>query len=306
VGIYIIRRALAGAVTLLAISLIVFLLVRATGNPVDLYMDPTATEKDRALLTAALGLDQPLHVQYYVFLTGALHGDLGRSISINRPVLEVFLERFGNTLQLTGLAFGLSLAIALPVGALAAVTRGKWWDWLTRGLVFLGHALPSFWLGVMLMLVFAVQLRWVPPAGKGDLATFVLPVITIAWGSAAGVTRMMRSSMLEVLPADYIRTAYAKGLAPLAVLWAHALKNAMIPVVGYVSVVVLRNLVLGMIVVETVFAWPGVGRLAYQAALSRDFPLVQGIVLMIALIVILATLLADILYGWLDPRIRYS
>lgn len=306
-GNYIIRRVLVGAVTVFLIAVIVFLLARMTGNPVDLYSDPTATAQDRAIMAHALGLDQPLPVQFALFLQGAiLHGDLGRSISMNQPVTEVILDRLGNTLQLTGIAFFLSLVIAIPMGTLAAVYRGRWWDWITRLAVFLGFALPNFWLGVMLMLLFAVQLKWVPPAGKGDLTTFVLPVITLGWASSAGIARIMRSSVLEILPADYMRTARAKGLKPLVLLWRHALKNALIPVIAYVSVVVVRSYVMGTIVIETVFGWPGIGQLAYQAALSRDFPLIQGVVIIIAMIVIGVTLIADILYGLVDPRVRYS
>jgi len=307
VSTYITRRLLVAALTLFLVSVIVFVLARMTGNPVDLYADPTTTPHDRALMAQALGLDKPLQIQYYLFARAAvLRGDLGRSISLNRPVLGVIFARLGNTLQLTGVAFLLSLAIAIPMGMLAAVYRQRWWDSITRVIVFLGFALPTFWLGVMLMLLFSVELRWVAPAGKAGVSTFILPVITLAWGSSAGIARIMRSSMLEILPNDYMRTARAKGLSPLVQFRHHALRNALIPVIAYVTVVVIRSYVMGTIVIETVFGWPGIGQLAYQAALSRDFPLIQGVVIIIALIVIVVTVFSDILYGLVDPRVRYT
>lgn len=302
---YVVRRLLFAGITLLVISLTVFLLSRATGDPVEIMLDPTATQRDRDLLAHALGLDRPLHVQYYLFVSGALRGDLGRSLTMNRPVLELFVQRLGNTLQLTGIVFALNFVIAVPAGTIAAVFRGRWPDSLTRWFVFLGHGVPNFCLGVVLILLFAVRLRWLPPAGKGGPATFILPLMTMTLGSAAGLTRIVRSSMLDVLPSEYLRTAKAKGLPPTTILWRHALRNALIPIVGYMSVAV-RGLVTGGIIIETMFAWPGVGRLAYEAAQARDYPLMQGIVLMIALTVILATFVADLLYGWVDPRIRYS
>lgn len=293
--------------TLLFVSIVVFFLSRATGNPVDVFLDPSASAEDRARLIASLGLDKPLHLQYWYFLRDMIfYGDLGRSISLGRPVTEVMLGRIVNTLQLGVIAFCISIAIAIPIGVFAAVYRDSWWDQLTRGFVFLGQALPYFWLGILLILVFSVRLRLLPPAGRIGPQSFILPAITLGWGAAAGVTRLVRSSMLEVLSSDFVRTARSKGLTELAVVFRHALRNALIPTVAYSTVVLVRSFVIGSITVETVFAWPGLGRLAFDATLARDFPLIQGLVVLISAIVVLANLFGEILYGWLDPRIRYE
>lgn len=304
---FILRRIGIGILTLLVVSIVVFLLSRMIGNPVNMFLDVSATPEDRARLAASMGLDKPLYTQYLVFMRRILlHGDLGRSLSQNRPVTEVFFSRFWNTIELGAVSFLISMAISLPIGVLAAVRRDSWWDLFAKGFVLFGQALPHFWLGIMLILIFSVKLNLVPPAGKGGPLTFILPAITLGWGSAAGVTRLVRSAMLEILSSDFIRTARSKGLPEFTVLTRHALKNALIPTVAYFSVVLVRAFVIGSIVVETVFGWPGIGRLAYDVTLGRDFPMIQGLVLMIAVIVILANLACEILYGWLDPRIRYE
>lgn len=303
---YIIRRLISSAVTLLVVAIVVFALSRMIGNPVNMYLDPSATAEDRERLTRALGLDQPYIVQFGAFAGRALLGDLGRSFHFSRPVTEIFFSRLWDTVQLGLVSFVFSMALALPIGVMSAAHRNSWWDWFGRVFVFFGQALPSFWLGIMLILVFAVKLNLVPPAGKEGPESFILPAITLGWAAAAGVARMVRSSTLEVLASDYIRTARSKGLNEQAVLTRHALKNSMIPAVAYSSVVLVRTFVIGSIVVETVFGWPGIGRLAYESTFARDFPLIQGIVVMIAIIVISVNLLSDILYGWLDPRIRYA
>jgi peptide/nickel transport system permease protein len=307
VSTFILRRAGIGVLTLLFISVLVFALSRLIGNPADIYLDPSATIEDRAKLTAALGLDQPLYIQYLSFLERAvLHADLGRSYYNHRPVVETFFNRFWNTAQLGLASFGLSVVLAIPIGIASAVYRDSWWDWLARGFVFLGQALPHFWLGIMLILLFSVKLNLLPPAGNDGPASFILPAITLGWAAAAGVARLMRSSMLDILSGDYIRTARAKGLAEAAVVRRHALRNALIPTVAYSAVVLVRAFVIGSIVVETVFGWPGIGRLAYESTFARDFPMIEGIVVFVAIIVILANLTAEVLYALLDPRIRYS
>lgn len=304
---FILRRLLISAFTLLVVSMLVFGMSRLTGNPVDMYLDVSASAEDRDRLARSLGLDEPVYMQYFHFLERAiLHGDLGRSYHFNLPVTEVFFSRFWTTLQLGIVACVLSIVIAVPVGILAAVHRNSGWDWFARGFVFLGQALPNFWLGIMLILIFAVRLNWVPPAGNEGPASFVLPAVTLGWAASAGIARLIRSSMLEVLSTDYIRTARSKGLAEAMVVQRHALKNTLIPTVAYSSVVLVRTFVIGSIVVETVFGWPGIGRLAYEATFARDFPLIQGIVVIIAIIVILVNLFSELLYGWLDPRIRFS
>lgn len=304
---YIMRRLLISMFTLFVVSIVVFGLSRLIGDPVTMYLDVSATQEDRDRLAQSLGLDAPVYVQYGRFVERAvLHGDLGRSFHFSRPVTEVFFDRFVATLKLGLVSAVLSIAIAIPVGILAAVNRNSAWDWIARSFVFLGQALPNFWLGIMLILLFAVRLDLVPPAGNQGPASYVLPAITLGWSASAGIARLIRSSMLEVLSADYIRTARSKGLRDSSVVFHHALKNAMIPTVAYSSVVLVRTFVIGSIVVETVFGWPGIGRLAYEATFARDFPLIQGIVIIIAIIVIMVNLFSDLLYGWLDPRIRYS
>ncbi|MHB1007475.1 MAG: ABC transporter permease [Chloroflexota bacterium] len=304
---FIIKRLITGTLTLFIVSLIVFLISRMTGNPVDIYLETTATQADRDMLYQAMGLDQPLHVQYFIFLQNAIHGDLGRSHYWGgRPVAELILSRLGNTLQLAAVSFSLSLLLSIPMGVIAAVHRGRWWDWLVRGFVFFGQSLPHFWLGIMLILLFAVALNLLPPGGKGGLETFLMPAVTLGWASAAAITRLVRSSVLEVLSSDFIRTARAKGLSEFVVLRRHALRNALIPTVAYCTVTLVRSFIVGSVVVETVFGWPGMGRLAYEATFARDFPTVQGIVIVIAVAVIVFNLLADLLYGWLDPRIIYE
>lgn len=292
--------------TLFFVSILIFLLARMLGDPVNNYLDVTATAEDRALLAASMGLDKPLPVQYYLFLVRAAQGDLGRSHFFNRPVTELILDRMPNTLALAGLAFLCSVGLAIPTGVVAAVHRGRWWDWVVRGVVFFGQSMPQFWLGLMLVLLFTVTFNLLPPAGMGGPETFVLPAITLGWYSSAALTRLVRSAMLEILSSDFIRTARSKGLREITVLQRHALKNALIPATAFASVTVVRDMVMGSVVIETVFGWPGTGRLAYEAAYARDFPTIQGIVMVFAVAVILTDLLGELVYGWLDPRIRHS
>lgn len=302
---YMVRRLGLSLLTIWLVSLVVFLLSRALGDPQSLFLDPSATAEDRARLEAAMGLDKPLYQQYVVFVADALTGDLGRSYSLNQPVLDVFWSRFVNTLQLGAVAFIVGMAVAIPTGIFAALRRGSVGDWAARAFVFLGQALPQFWLGIMLILVVSVQWNLLPPAGKAGPATYVLPAVTLGWSAAAGVSRLVRSSMLDVLSHDFIRTARAKGLSEVVVNYQHALRNALIPVVAYSSLILVRSFIFGSITVETVFGWPGVGRLAYDATMARDYPLIQGIVLMMSIIVIGITFCAEMVYGLLDPRIRH-
>ncbi len=304
---YVARRVALGLVTLVLISILVFLLSRLVGNPVDLYLDPTATRRDRELLSASLGLDRPLYQQYLVFIYNAVvRSDLGRSIAFNRPVNDVVFTRLRNTLELGAVSFILGLAISIPIGVIAAVRRGTWADAAIRAFAFLGQAFPHFWLGIVLILLVSVKLELVAPAGKEGLASFILPAVTLGWASAAGITRLIRSSMLDVLSTDFVRTARSKGLRETTVVLRHALRNALIPAIAYSSVVIVRNFVIGSIAVETVFGWPGLGRLAYEATLSRDFPLIQGIVIVIAAVVVVVNIGIDIVYSYADPRIRYE
>jgi peptide/nickel transport system permease protein len=302
---YILRRLVQGAFLLVVLALVVFALARVTGNPADLLLPEDATREDREHLLAALGLDRPLYEQLGLFLTGALRGDLGQSIRYRKPAVEVFFDRLPNTLTLVPLALVGAVALAIPLGVLAAVYRGTLIDRVAGGLAVLGIAVPSFWLGIVLIYVFSIQLGWLPSARMGTPAHYVLPAITLGAFLVAGMMRLVRSSVLEVLDSEYVKLARIKGLSRWVVIWKHCVRNALIPVVTLFGVF-FALLVTGAIVTETVFAWPGVGRLTYEAVIFRDYPLLQAILLLKAVIVLGVNLCVDILYAYLDPRVRYS
>ncbi len=302
---YIVRRLLQGALLLVILALIVFALARVTGNPADLLLREDATQEDRAHLLKALGLDRPLHEQLIVFLGGAVRGDLGQSIRYRKPAVDVFFERLPNTLTLVPLALFGAVIMAIPLGMLAAVYRGTLLDRAANAVAVLGVATPSFWLGIVLIYVFSIQLGWLPSARMGSPAHYVLPAITLGAFLVAGMTRLVRSSVLEVLDSEFVKLARLKGVSELTVLWKHCLRNALIPVVTLFGVF-FALLVTGAIVTETVFAWPGVGRLTYEAVIFRDYPLLQAVILLKAIIVLGVNLVVDILYAYLDPRVRYA
>jgi len=290
---------------LVILALIVFALARVTGNPADLLLREDATQEDRAHLLKALGLDRPTHEQLLVFLGGALRGDLGQSIRYRKPAVEVFFERLPNTLTLVPLALFGAVVMAIPLGMSAAVYRGTLLDRAANAVAVLGIATPSFWLGIVLIYVFSITLGWLPSARMGSPAHYVLPAITLGAFLVAGMTRLVRSSVLEVLDSEFVKLARLKGVSEVTVLWKHCLRNAMIPVVTLFGVF-FALLVTGAIVTETVFAWPGVGRLTYEAVIFRDYPLLQAIILLKAVIVLGVNLAVDILYAYLDPRVRYA
>jgi len=302
---FIARRVAQSLGVLVVLALVVFALARVTGNPADLLLPEDATRDDREHLLKALGLDRPLHEQLVKFLSGALHGDLGTSIRYRRPAVELFMERLPNTLTLVPLALISAVVIAIPLGLLAAVYRGTIIDRLSGAIAVLGIATPSFWLGIILIYVFSIQLGWLPSARMGGPAHYVLPTITLAAFLVAGMMRLVRSSVLEILDTEYVKLARIKGLSQTVVIWKHCLRNALIPVVTLFGVF-FALLVTGAIVTETVFAWPGVGRLTYEAVIFRDYPLLQAVILMKAIIVLSVNLGVDILYAYLDPRVRYS
>ena len=302
---FIARRVVQSLGVLVVLALVVFALARVTGNPADLLLPEDASRDDREHLLKALGLDRPVHEQLVKFLSGALHGDLGTSIRYRKPAVEVFLERLPNTLTLVPLALVSAIVIAIPLGLLAAVYRGTIIDRLSGAIAVLGIATPSFWLGIILIYVFSIQLGWLPSARMGGPAHYVLPTITLAAFLVAGMMRLVRSSVLEILDTEYVKLARIKGLSQTVVIWKHCLRNALIPVVTLFGVF-FALLVTGAIVTETVFAWPGVGRLTYEAVIFRDYPLLQAVILMKAIIVLSVNLGVDILYAYLDPRVRYS
>lgn len=301
----------------LGISVVVFAVIQAApGGPETMLfqsgriVDQEAVEAYRT----RLGLDQPLPVQYVRWLGAAITGDLGMSFARNRPVKDVILEHLPASLELMGAAFILAAVLALGLGVVSAVRQYSWIDHLGTGLSFAGIAMPVFWFGLILQLVFAVQLGWLPASGRqttgvdtlpDHLAHLILPGVVLSLRYVAGWSRYLRSSMLGALRSDFVRTARAKGLSERRVVWVHALRNAMIPVVS-VMALDTAGLFSGAIITETVFAWPGIGRLFVLAMTQRDYPVLMGILLLGAVMVILFNLLADLLYGWLDPRIRYE
>jgi peptide/nickel transport system permease protein len=303
-GRYLLVRFIESLVTLVVISMVVFVLARATGDPVTLLVSDQATARDIALLKQQLGLDQPVPVQYWVFITNAARGNLGKSMADKGDVARLISDRFPNSLLLGAPALALSTVIGIGLGVTAAVKRNTWVDKVVRVVSVLGQSMPSFWLAIMLIFIFSVLLRWLPTSGMGSLDHYVLPVAVLTFFALPLRTRLMRSSLLEILGTEYIKLARAKGLAERAVIWRHALRNALSPQLTSFGLT-LAFAITGSVVIETVFAWPGLGQLAYQAMLSRDYPLIQGTVLLVAVFVLAANLLVDVLYAYVDPRIRY-
>jgi peptide/nickel transport system permease protein len=304
---YLLTRFLGAVATLFLVSLIVFLLLAlAPGDPAELMlMGEQSTQEGIAQLRHELGLDMPIYAQYARFVFDALRGDLGRSWQSNDTVLQELGRVFPATVHLSLWALLTATIIGITVGIIAAVRQYSFLDVITRGLVIFGVSMPTFWLGLILISVFAVQLQWLPTSGRGSWKHLIMPVIALATYSVAIITRMARSCMLEVLRQDYIRTARAKGLLEQVVVYRHALKNALIPIVTVVGLQ-LGYLLGGSILVETVFAYPGMGWTMMNALFSRDYPMVRGGVLLMATIFIFVNLAVDILYGYLDPRIRYG
>jgi peptide/nickel transport system permease protein len=313
---YLARRLLLLVPVLVGVSIIVFMVLHLSpGDPVEIMLGAQATQEDRARLRADLGLDQPVHVQYVRWLGHVARGDLGRSLWMKRPVLAEVLLRFQATLILAGTALLLSTTLGIALGVASATRPNSLLDRLSATASLFGASMPSFWLGIVLMVVFALRLGWLPasgmyaPYGGGGLldllAHLLLPAVTLAAASVTIIARLTRATMLETLGQDYIRTARAKGVVERGVVLRHGLKNALIPIVTVVGVQA-GYLLGGAVLTETVFAWPGVGTLMVQGILARDVPLVQGCVLVVALSFVLVNLAVDLVYAWLDPRIRYE
>jgi peptide/nickel transport system permease protein len=302
---YLVQRVLQGVVTLLIISLIVFCLARLTGHPLHAILPEEATKEDFAAAAAHWGLDRPLPVQYLTFVGNALRGDLGVSIRLRQPALDLVIERLPATLSLAGAAILVSLLIAIPIGVLSAVKRDSAIDYGGKMIALLGQSMPSFWLGIVLIWIFAVGLGWLPASGRGDWTHYVLPAIALGWYQVAAVMRLVRSSMLDVLDSEYVKLARIKGVAEPSVVWKHCLRNAAIPPLTYIGFIV-AVLLTGSVVTETVFSWPGIGLLAIDAVRYRDFPVVQTVVLLYAAKFVLINLVVDVAYVYVDPRIRYQ
>jgi peptide/nickel transport system permease protein len=304
-GRFIVRRLLQGIVLLFLVAAIVFVLGRMTGNPADLMLPEDATAEDRARLVQSLGLDGPLLTQFATFVGNAVQGDLGMSIRMRQPAVEVFFSRLPNTLAIMPWALLLAMVVGIPLGVIAALNRGRFLDRASGTIAVLGIATPNFWLGIVLIFIFSVELGWLPSGRMGGPEHYILPVITLGTFLTAGFMRLTRSSMLDVMESEYVKLARIKGLSETVVIWKHCLRNALIPVLTLWGVFV-GNLITGAIVTETVFAWPGVGRLTYEAVIYRDFPLLQAVIIMKAILILSINLMVDILYAYVDPRIRYS
>jgi peptide/nickel transport system permease protein len=299
-----ISRLGSALVVVLGVCTLVFLLIHLVpGDPVEAMLGESARPADRAALRASLGLDRPLAEQYLGYLGGLVRLDLGESFQDRRPVAAVLAERIPATLELTVAALALACVVALPLGVAAAHWRGGWLDSGAMGVSLLGVSIPNFWLGPLLILLFSLWLGWTPVSGRESPASLLLPAVTLGTSLAAVLARMVRSSVLEVLGEDYVRTARAKGLSETTVLWGHALRNAWLPVLTLLGLQ-LGGLLGGAVITETVFAWPGLGSLLVEAIQGRDYPVVQGCVLLISLAYVLVNTFTDLVYAWVDPRIR--
>ena len=314
---FLIRRLVAGALSVLAATAIVFGLSRAAGDPLLLYAKPGGygvTPEQEEALRQKLRLDRPLVIQYLLWLTDLARGDFGKTLLAEQDVNKVVGDKLGATVQLGIVSWVLATLMGVPIGVLSATRRGSFFDYLGRAYALLGQSLPTFWLGLMLILIFNSWLGWLPFGTRGSTDTFplawenvryfVLPSFTIAWGAAAVYTRLTRSAMLEVLDSEFIKLGRAKGVANGAIIWKHAFRNALIPPLT-VSALLMAGLITGSVVVEVVFSWPGIGRLAVQAVADNDFPILTVVVLFFAIVFVGVNFLTDLLYAWVDPRIRY-
>ncbi len=301
--VYLLRRFLQSLLVLLGVSFVVFGILFLTGDPALVLLPPDASIEDVAKFRHQMGFDDPFLVQYGRFLSGALRGNFGQSVRHGEPAFDLVMERMPATFELSGAALVLALCLAIPAGIISAVRRNTVLDYVSTVVALLGQSMPTFWLGIMLILLFSVQFNLLPSSGRGGWEHILLPAVTLGLFTTARITRLTRSGMLEVLNQDYIRTARAKGVANPPVVWKHALKNAAIPIVTIVGIE-LGTLLGGSVITETIFAWPGVGRLSVQAIYNRDYPVVQAAVFTLAATFVLVNLVVDVLYTYLDPRIR--
>lgn len=303
---YILIRLVQAIFVLFFVSIIVFALARASGNPVDLMLPIDATPQDHERLTAFWGLDKPVHVQYGKFLVNALQGDFGQSIKwTGESAMGMVLSRIPASIHLAGTAMGFAVVLALVLGVVSAVKKDSFADVAGKVFGLVGQSAPAFWIGIMLIWIFAVALGWFPTSGRGGLKHMVLPVITLGWFQVAALMRLTRSSMLESLDSEYVKLARIKGLSEGMVVWKHCLRNAAISPLTYVGIIA-GTLVLGSVIVETVFSWPGIGMLTVEAVVARDFQVVQAATVFYSVVIIGTNLVVDILYAYVDPRIRYG
>ncbi|HTI55649.1 MAG TPA: ABC transporter permease [Verrucomicrobiae bacterium] len=303
---YVLRRLWQSALTLAGVSVLVFVILRVLpGDPAKMLLPDGAPQSAVDELNRQLGLHEPLHVQYALFLRSVFRGDFGQSFQYRAPALQVVTERLAATVQLALAALLITVAVGVSLGIVAAVRRGTRYDYASTVLAVLGQSLPNFWLGIMLILLFGVALRWLPTSGFESWRHLILPAVTLAAFPMALVARLTRSSMLEILGRDFIRTGRAKGLAERAVILRHALRNAAVPLLTVLGLQI-GTLLGGAVITESVFAWPGMGKLIVDAIFFRDFPVVQTVLILSATIFVVINLLVDLLYTVIDPRIRYS
>lgn len=302
---YVIRRLWQGVIAIVGALLIVFIAQRLSGDPVALMLPMDASEEDFEAMRKTLGLDKPLFVQFFVFMGDALQGDFGHSYQWNAPAMQLLLARLPATLELALAGLFFALLLAVPLGVLSAVYRGSWIDKGAKLFAMLGQAMPGFWVGLLLIVFLAVELRWFPAYGRGGVEHLILPAIALGWYPVAAMTRTLRSSMLDILESDYIRMERAIGLPERQIVWRYALRNAAVPLVTMIGVY-FANMLGGAFVIEVVFAWPGVGRAVVEAVFARDFPVVQAGVVLAALVFVVVNLLVDLSYGVIDPRIRHD
>jgi ABC-type dipeptide/oligopeptide/nickel transport system permease component len=304
-GQFIIRRTIYALISLFILSVTIFAIVRLTGDPVTMLAEPGARAEDLDRLRAEWGLDRPLPVQYVAFARNIFTGDLGKSFNYQMPVTTLYFQRLPASLQLALAATLISFIIGIPAGLISAVRVNSAWDNAGKVVALFGLAVPGFWLGLVMILVFSVWLRWLPTSGQGGVLHLIMPSVALGWYFAASLLRLTRSSMLEVMGSEYIKLARLKGLPGFIVIAVHAFKNALIPVLTLagINLVIMIN---AGVIIEVIFAWPGIGRLLYEGIFQRDFPLVQGVVIQAGIMIVVINLTIDILYAYIDPRIRLT
>ena len=300
---FIARRLIYTVVMIAAMSVFLFGMSRAAGDPRLLYLTEYTTQAEWEAWGRNMGLDRPLIVQYGEWARDALQGNFGLSLQHQRDSMSVVFDRIGATMQLAIAGAFFVILLAVPLGILSATRRGTVWDYAGRTIALLGQSSPPFWLGIMLIVVFSVRLGWLPTSGRGDWTHYIMPTITLGWLSAAGLLRLVRSSMLEAMDSEYIRLARAKGVGSWKVIWKHGLKNALIAPLTFAGLI-LAGFIDGSVVTETVFAWPGVGRLGVDAVNNNDFPLMAAIITLVTILYVVTSFLVDVLYAVIDPRIR--
>jgi peptide/nickel transport system permease protein len=304
-GRFLIIRLVQAVMALVLLSMLVFVLSRIIGNPLDIMLPPDSPPEVEARLTESMGLNKPQYIQYLTYMKQLMRGDLGKSVRSRETVTESLRARLPASLSLAAVAMVFTVVMAFPLGMLAAVKRGTPLETIAKILALSGQSLPAFWVGILLIHLFSLKLDWLPPSGSGGPTHYIMPAFTMSLFVVAGVSRLLRTGLLEVLDSEFVRFARSKGVSERSIFWKHALRNSLVPVLGFAGVYLSIFVTMG-VVVEVVFAWPGVGRLAFNAIFLRDYPLIQGVVLLTGVIVIAVNFVVDLLYAVVDPRIRYG